>query len=127
MPMFYVLDRQISGWSIGNFLIRTTVTPERLIPSVQKAIASYDPLAVVSRLTTMNALLAEERYRALLSSLFGSSALLLSAIGLYGIVARSMTDRWREFGVRAALGGYVFITWKGDHPPGMCTCIATAS
>lgn len=102
-PMFYVVNR-----SSGNFMIRTAVTPESLMPAVREAIVSQDPGAVVSRLTTMNALLAgsiaEERYRALLSSVFGASALLLSAIGLYGIVARSVTDRLREFGVRSALG-----------------------
>jgi putative ABC transport system permease protein len=102
-PMFYVARR-----SLGNFLIRTAVAPESLMPAVRGAIVSQDQGAVVSRLTTMNALLAtsiaEERYRALLSSLFGVSALLLTAIGIYGIVARSVTDRLREFGVRSALG-----------------------
>jgi putative ABC transport system permease protein len=102
-PMFYVLNR-----GFGTFLIRTAVAPESLMSAVREAIVSQDRGAVVSRLTTMNALLAtsiaEERYRALLSSVFGFSALLLSAIGIYGIAARSVTDRLREFGVRSALG-----------------------
>jgi hypothetical protein len=102
-PTFYVLNR-----SLGNFLIRTAVPPESLMPAVRRAILDQDRGAVVSRLTTMNELLAssiaDERYRALLSSLFGFSALLLAAIGIYGIVARSVTDRLREFGVRSALG-----------------------
>jgi hypothetical protein len=62
------------------------------MPAVRGAIVSRDRGAVVSRMTTMNALLAtsiaQERYRALLSSVFGFSALLLSAIAIYGIVAR---------------------------------------
>jgi putative ABC transport system permease protein len=102
-PMFYVRGR-----TTGNFLIRTAVAPESLMPAVRAVIVAQDQGAVVSRLTTMNALLetsiAEERYRAHLSSFFGVSALLLSAIGIYGIVARSVTDRTREFGLRSALG-----------------------
>jgi putative ABC transport system permease protein len=107
-PMFYVLDRQYSAWTNGNFVIRTAAAPEALVPAVRAAITAQDSSAVVTRITPMAALLAgsiaEERYRAFLSTLFGVIALLLAAIGLYGLVARNVADRLREFGVRSALG-----------------------
>jgi ABC-type antimicrobial peptide transport system permease subunit len=48
--------------------------------------------------------IAEERFRATLSGIFGAAALVLAAGGLYGLAARRVADRRREFAVRVALG-----------------------
>jgi putative ABC transport system permease protein len=48
--------------------------------------------------------MAEERFRALLATIFGAAALVLAAVGLYGLAARRVADRRREIAVRVALG-----------------------
>ncbi len=107
-PTFYVLERQMTSWSVDSFLIRTTGRSEDVAPAVRNAIKAEDPSLVIARIDTMTTLLArsiaEERYRALLSTLFGGAAVLLAMLGLYGLVARRVMDRLREFGVRSALG-----------------------
>jgi ABC-type antimicrobial peptide transport system permease subunit len=52
----------------------------------------------------MGKTVANERYRALLSSMFGVAALVLASIGLYGLLARGVAERQREIGIRVALG-----------------------
>ena len=48
--------------------------------------------------------MAEERFRAVLSAAFGFTALVLAAVGLYGVIARRTAGRRRQFGIRVALG-----------------------
>ena len=52
----------------------------------------------------MGRTVASERYRALLSSMFGLAALMLASIGVYALLARSVADREHEIGIRMALG-----------------------
>jgi ABC-type antimicrobial peptide transport system permease subunit len=52
----------------------------------------------------MEQVVADERFRATLAACFGGAALLLAAIGLYGLASRRVLDRRREFAVRVALG-----------------------
>ncbi len=54
--------------------------------------------------TMMARTVANERYRATLSSAFGGAALLLAAIGLFGLLSRAVNERRREIGVRMAVG-----------------------
>jgi putative ABC transport system permease protein len=106
-PAVYIPWRQADFWQF-NFAIRTSGTLGAVLPAIRRELRAVDPALALWYAKPMDELLAaplaQPRMSALLMSAFGAAALLLAAIGLYGLMASLVREQTRELGIRMALG-----------------------
>jgi hypothetical protein len=99
----------------AGLVVRTAGDPRLFIPQIKQAVWAVDPAQPMSNIVMLDeylrASLGPQEFRAWLVALCSGFGILLAIIGIYGVTARSVSERTKEVGIRIALGGHPWRIW----------------
>ena len=131
----FVPLRQMPSYGL-TLVVRTELPPAAVVSNLRQAVWSADKDAAIWDIRSVDELLADaaaaRQFHFLVLSVFGFAALLLAAIGVFGLAHRSATNRARELGVRLALGAtrpslVRLVVWDGVRPAAVGSALGLAA